>query len=230
MKKLLKAKTMFFIAFCVLLLVVAVFLFGNTKVSYGGIKPYNVLTYNGNSKDSEDMTVSSNNSTKESDVVFLSDIPYSKAQVGWGNISLDKTQDNKSLTMMVNGSTILIKKGIWAHATSTVEYDISNYKDYAYFTVFYGLNSTSGNKGNGVKFYIYTSEDGKTWTLRTEENPTALKSSNSAVYAKIDIKDVNYIRLYAHDNGSNASDHAVWGDAKLVKENYSENEIGRAHV
>ena len=226
MKKLLKAKTMFFIAFCVLLLVVAVFLFENTKVSYGGIKPYNVLTYNGNSKESEEetgMAVSDNNSTKESDVVFLSDIPYSKAQVGWGNISVDKTQDNKSLTMMVNGSTILIKKGIWAHATSTVEYDISNYKDYAYFTVFYGLNSTAGNKGNGVKFYIYTSEDGKTWTLRTEENPTALKSSNSAVYAKIDIKDVNYIRLYAHDNGSNASDHAVWGDAKLVKENYSEN-------
>ena len=116
-----------------------------------------------------------------------------------------------------------IKKGIWAHATSTLEYDISNYKDYAYFTVFYGLNSTSNNNGNGVKFYIYTSEDGKTWTLRTEENPTAIKSSNNAIHAKIDIRNANYIRLYAHDNGSNGNDHAVWGDSKLIKEDYNEN-------
>ena len=40
---------------------------------------------------------------------------------------------------------------------------------------------------------------------------------------KIDIRDANYIRLYANDNGSNGSDHAVWGDAKLVKEGYSDN-------
>ncbi|WP_368408264.1 NPCBM/NEW2 domain-containing protein, partial [uncultured Duncaniella sp.] len=121
------------------------------------------------------------------------------------------------------GSTTIIKKGIWAHATSTLEYDISSYKDYAYFTTYYGINTTSGNKGNGVKFYIYTSEDGKNWTLCTEENPTAIKSSNNAVYVKIDIRDANYIRLYANDNGSNASDHAVWGDAKLVKEGYNDN-------
>lgn len=173
-------------------------------------------------KSKQNVAVSAN-TTNQSQVVFLSDIPYSKAQVGWGNIAMDKTQDNIALTLKLNDYTTIIKKGIWAHATSTVEYDISNYKDYAYFTVFYGLNSTSGDKGNGVKFYIYTSEDGETWTLRTEENPTALKSSNNAVYAKIDIKNANYIRLYAHDNGSNASDHAVWGDAKLVKEDYNEN-------
>ena len=34
--------------------------------------------------------------------------------------------------------------------------DISEYKDYAYFTTYYGLNTTAGNTGNGVKFYIYT--------------------------------------------------------------------------
>ncbi len=219
MKKNLKSKKFFVLLLLVLFLVSIVFYFGNAKVSGGKVKPYNVLTYNSSNDAKSAIDLADSNS----EVVFLSDIPYSKVQVGWGNIALDKTSDNTALTMLLNGSTTLIKKGIWAHATSTVEYDISNYKDYAYFTVYYGLNTTSGNKGNGVKFYIYTSEDGVTWTLRTEENPTALKSSNNAVHVKIDIRDANYIRLYANDNGSNASDHAVWGDAKLVKEDYNDN-------
>ncbi|MCI9177468.1 MAG: hypothetical protein HFJ28_02575 [Clostridia bacterium] len=241
MKKLLELKKFFFIAFGVLFLVSIVFYFKNTKVNYGKVKPYNILAYNGketltsssDEKKSNEVLGTNNKErqkivfpdkiTNEGDVVYLSDIPYSKGQTAWGNIALDKTQDNASLTMKVDDYTILIKKGIWAHATSTVEYDISNYKDYAYFTVFYGLNSTSNNNGNGVKFYIYTSEDGKTWTLRTEENPAAIKSSNNAIHAKIDIRNANYIRLYAHDNGSNGNDHAVWGDAKLIKEDYSEN-------
>ncbi len=155
-------------------------------------------------------------------VLYLSDITYNKAQVGWGTVSLDKTQSNTPLILKLNGYSTTFKKGIWAHATSTVEYDISEYKDYAYFTTYYGLNTTAGNNGNGVKFYIYTSVDGKEWTLQTEENPDAKKGVSNASYAKIDIRGVNYIRLYAHDNGSNASDHAVWGDSKLIKEGYSD--------
>jgi len=101
--------------------------------------------------------------------VYLSDIPYQKAQLAWGTIGLDKTSDNAALSMLIDGAVTNVKKGIWAHATSTVEYDISAYKDYAYFSTYYGLNTTNGNKGNGVKFYIYTSEDGNNWTLRTTE-------------------------------------------------------------
>ena len=171
----------------------------------------------------ENGKVLSYNEFKVEDVVYLSDIPYQKAQVDWGTLGLDKTNSNTSLILNIEGASVVVKKGIFAHATSTVEYDISNYKDYDYFMTYYGLNTTAGNNGNGVKFYIYTSQDGKNWTLRTEENPTPIKATNGAVHVKIDIKDANYIRLYANDNGANGSDHAVWGDAKLVKENYSDN-------
>ena len=157
------------------------------------------------------------------DIVYLSDIPYKKAQVGWGTLGLDKTNANASLILNIDGASVVVKKGIFAHATSTIEYDISNYKDYDYFTTYYGLNTSAGSNGNGAKFYIYTSIDGKEWTLRTEENPTPLKGNNSAVKVKIDIRDANYIKLYAHDNGANGSDHAVWGDAKLIKEGYNDN-------
>lgn len=159
----------------------------------------------------------------EGKVLYLSDIPYLSAKIGWGTIGLDKTSSNGALSIRLNGSTTTIKKGIWAHATSTVDYDISEYKDYAYFTTYYGLNTTAGGNGNGVKFYIYTSVDGKTWDLKTAENPTAIKGNNNAQKATIDIRNANYIRLYAHDNGSNGSDHAIWADAKLIKEGYNEN-------
>lgn len=159
----------------------------------------------------------------EGQVLYLSDIPYLSAKIGWGTIGLDKTSSNGALSIRLNGSTTTIKKGIWAHATSTVDYDISEYKDYAYFTTYYGLNTTAGGNGNGVKFYIYTSVDGKTWDLKTAENPTAIKGNNNAQKATIDIRNANYIRLYAHDNGSNGSDHAIWADAKLIKEGYNEN-------
>ncbi len=228
MNKLSKSNTFIFITFCVLFLLAfcaivlthKVFFFKYTEVSYEGAKSHEILAYSNEEIANENLA---NINSRENQVIYLSDIPYKKGQTAWGNIALDKTNDNGSLILMLNGSSTVIKKGIWAHATSTIEYDISNYKDYAYFTTFYGLNTTSGNKGNGVKFYIYTSEDGKNWTLRTEENPTALMSSNNAKQVKIDIRNANYIRLYANDNGSNGHDHAVWGDAKLVKEDYNDN-------
>lgn len=60
-----------------------------------------------------------------------------------GNLAVDKTQFNTPLTLVVNGSSTVFKKGIWAHATSTIEYDISQYKEYAYFTTYYGVNTTA---------------------------------------------------------------------------------------
>jgi len=206
MKKMIHSKHSYMVCFLFLIAVVIAFLI-NLESSYA-ILPKEVLF---------------DRSNVEDQIMYLSDMTYTKAQVGWGNVALDKTQSNTALTLMVNGSSTVFQKGIWAHATSTLEYDISQYKEYSYFTAYYGLNTTAQNNGNGAKFYIYTSKDGKEWTLRTEENPQALKGVSNAGYAKIDIKDANYIRLYVHDNGSNASDHAIWADAKLVKEDYNDN-------
>lgn len=108
-------------------------LFWSTRDTY--VQSANVHTYN-SSNNVNQKNISFDNIDSTDKVLYLSDIPYSKGQVAWGNISLDKTQDNASFTMLLNGSTTLVKKGIWAHATSTLEYDISNYKDYAYFTTF----------------------------------------------------------------------------------------------
>lgn len=165
------------------------------------------------------------NGGADSQVVYLSDIPFTKGEVGWGSLTLDKNAvDNGGLTLKLNGSATTFKKGIFAHATSTVEYDVSAYNtEYPYFVTYYGVNSTNKNVGNGVKFYIYTSADGENWDLQTEADPAPLKYDDGAKQAKIDIRGVKYIRLYASDNASNGSDHAVWADTKLVHKGYQDN-------
>ena len=116
MKKFLKSKKFLVIAYCALLLTAnAVFTIDKEKFSKLGseksienIELHNVLAYN----------------KSEQEVLYLSDIPYQKAQIGWKTIGLDKTNDNAALVMRIDGSSVVVKKGIWAHATSTVEYEI----------------------------------------------------------------------------------------------------------
>ncbi len=161
----------------------------------------------------------------EDDVVYLSDMEFRKSQTAWGSIFRDKTSSNTSFSLKLEGNQVIFKKGIWAHATSTIEFDLTNYKDYTYFVTYYGVNETSRNNGNGVKFYVYTSVDGINWNLKTDSNPSALKSGNEAGYIKVDITDANYLKLYANDNGHNGNDHSIWADAKLVKKDYKENAV-----
>lgn len=162
------------------------------------------------------------NLSNEEEMIYLSDIPYQSGKTSWGEIMMNKTASNTLISMYINGNLVDFKKGIWAHATSTLIYDLTEY-DYDYFFTYYGVCTTSGNKGNGVKFYIYTSVDGNDWTLQTEEEPEALMSSNNAKSIKIDIRGIKYIKLYANDNGANGNDHAVYADTKLFKEGYSDN-------
>lgn len=170
-------------------------------------------------------TYLSNSEAEASDeYIYLSDIPYVKGQsrTGWGSIHINETDNGGNFSIKIEGAFYSFEKGIWAHASSVVVYDITNYQNYDYFTTYTAVNSTSGDKGNGVKFYIYTSEDGKNWDLKTDSNPSAVKSSNNANFVKISIKDVKFLKLVANDNNANGNDHSVYVDAKLIKETYKE--------
>ena len=160
----------------------------------------------------------------ESDFCYLSDIPYDTRQSkpGWGTIHINETDGGANFSVKIEGALYSFEKGIWAHASSKVVYDLTNYSDYDYLTTYMGVNNTSGNRGNGVKFYIYTSTDGSNWELKTEENPPVIKSADNAIFAKIDIKGAKFLKLEANDNGSNGNDHSVYVDAKLIKETYKE--------
>ncbi len=154
---------------------------------------------------------------------YLSDIPYVEEQssVGWREISLDKTPDNTAISMKVEGSNYTFEKGIFAHATSTVVYDLTNYADYDYFTAYIGLNTTS-TRGDGVIFDIFTSQDGTNWASQIGGEPIDKQPGQNATFVKINIKNVKFLKLCADDKASNASDHSVYADAKLIKQGYDD--------
>ncbi len=185
---------------------------------------------NSQPKKLEEVYYLSKNTETENMCKYLSDIKYvaEESSVEWGSITLDsnlETQYNNGLiTLIVEGKKTHFLKGVSAHATSTLIYDIKDY-DYDYFSAYIGVDESRANNGNGVKFYISTSTDGTNWTLKTEANPSALKATDEAVHVKVDIRDANYIKLYCNNNGNNASDHSVYADAKLYKEGYEENQV-----
>lgn len=160
---------------------------------------------------------------EEAEFCYLSDIPYvaEQSSVGWREISLDKTPDNTALSVKVEGANYTFEKGIFAHATSTVVYDLTDYAEYDYFTAYLGLNTTS-TRGDGVTFDVFTSSDGTNWESQLEDGPIDKQPGQNATFVKIDIRNAKYLKLYADDKTSNASDHSVYADAKLVKESYDD--------
>ncbi len=156
---------------------------------------------------------------------YLSDTPYVAGQssVGWGSITLDKNLDSKYnnglITLLIDGQQKSFNKGVSAHATSTLVYDLSEY-NYDYFNAYIGVDASRGNAGNGVKFYIYTSVDGTNWDLKTAETPQAMKGNTNAQLVNIDIKGAKYLKLHAHNNGNADGDHSVYADAMLIKEGF----------
>lgn len=158
------------------------------------------------------------------DFIYLSDIDYiaDQSRVSWGTIMKDGAANGAKISVKVENSFYPFDKGMWAHATSTLVYDLSSY-NYKYFTAYIGLNSSAASFSNGVKFYIYTSVDGVEWILKTEENPTPKKAGENATFVKINLDGAKYLKLYANDNGHNGSDHAVYADAKLTNLEEEEN-------
>lgn len=155
---------------------------------------------------------------------YLSDIPYESATVGWGSVTIDQNLDTKYnngliTLLMEDGTQRSFKRGVAAHAESTLIYNIGSY-NLDYFTAYIGVDASRGGSGTGVKFSIYTSVDGENWDLKTQVSPPVMKGNTKAQFVNIDIKGAKYLKLYANSNGNIDSDHAVYADAKLIKEGY----------
>ncbi len=173
-----------------------------------------------------------------SDFVYLSDLPYmdsSFVEPGY-YIRLDKSGSSGLLTLNVKDSEDNVApkafiKGISAWATSELVYDLRG-TNYDKFTSYLGVNASevSTYYNSGVTFYIYTSLDGENW--QEAFKTPILKGWDPAVYAEVNIKEANYLKLRAYENGdswySQWYDDALYANAKLVKDGYVEkNEVNQ---
>ena len=170
--------------------------------------------------------------SNEGQYIRLTDLQYrSESKAGYDRIRINQTNDSGAkISVKIEGAYYPFDYGIWAHANSNVYYDISEYSEkYHYLTVYTGLNQTSTG-GNGVKFWIYTSNNEvftasgeENWTLKNDPDRVSMPGQD-AVFEKIDIKGAKYLRLQAYDNGSNGKDHSVWVNPMLITDEYREEE------
>lgn len=157
----------------------------------------------------------------EDNYKYLSDLNYeSSSKVGWGSIQKDKDVEGGIITLKVNGTKTTFKKGMGAHATSNLIYHISDLKNkgYTVLSTYAGVDYDKNGKSDGVSFHVWGSVDGKEWTEL--DKTETLKPADDAKYFNIDVKAYEYIKLEARSEGSNASDHSVYGDLRLLKTDY----------
>lgn len=162
------------------------------------------------------LPVSAEETSSETEIsdsfVYLSDIAYQSASIGWGVLHLDGNMSDSQISLYVDGNRLYFDKGLTAHATSTLVYDISDYGQYNYFTSYIGVDASQGTKGN-VIFRIYTSLDGTEWT--EEYVSGELTAGSESEFVSIDISNANYLKLYVDQNGGNGNDHSTFADSKL---------------
>lgn len=153
--------------------------------------------------------------------IFLSDLTYIKemSNNSWGSIRVNQNIDGGKITLNVDGEALQFDNGMGAHANSNLVYDISMYsQEYSRFTTYVGIDRSKGDKGNGIKVIVSTSNDGEVW--KEVAKTDVLKGNKNAAFIDIDIKGAKYLKLTANDNGDNSYDHAVYGSPRIMKVNY----------
>ena len=167
---------------------------------------------------------------------YLSDISYDKDKsfaASGHSIHLDENDSNQMITLKVNEKSQPYIKGLCAWATSEIVYDLKDY-DYDYFTADLGVDISEQSTyfNTGVRFYIYTSDDGEEWTEKY--NSSTFYGWSEAKSVKVDIKNAKYLKLTADDNSDNWwsawYDEAVYANAKLIKEDYKEDTSDIAEI
>lgn len=156
------------------------------------------------------------------DYKYLSDLEYitenNWSYAGWGEIKKDKNIEDGQISLLVDGTRVYFSKGMGAHASSQLIYDISGFSGtYTRFVSKMGIDA-SKNGGGEVWFRISVSNDGTNWMDLYQSDPVT--SKDNALEVDLDIKDYKCLKLYADRNGEDTMDHAVYADARIVKENY----------
>lgn len=153
--------------------------------------------------------------------LYLSDLEYEpESRPGWGSIQKDKDVEGGTITLKVNQTVTYFEKGMGAHATSNIIYNVSQYnQEYTRLSTYVGVDHAKDGKSDGAQFYIWGSETGKgNWVQLASSD--ILKPSSDAQYFDVDIQDYDFIKLEARVTGSSSSDHTVYGDLRLLKTDY----------
>lgn len=155
-------------------------------------------------------------------MVFLSDLAFDaeRSHAAIGSVYRNKNHLNKKISLSINDEWRKFAKGLYAHAESVIEYDISKLR-FDYLEGYFGIDFEVGaSDGDGVIFEVETLLDGESNFKNVFTSPQAIKWNNPGYY-KIDIRNAQKLKLIAKAGRDNRNDRAVYADIKLTKASYN---------
>ncbi|MEG0438177.1 MAG: NPCBM/NEW2 domain-containing protein [Solibacillus sp.] len=143
------------------------------------------------------------------DYNYLSDFNWNSTQNSYTTPLKDRSISNNTLRLTgEDGSVKAYEKGIGAHATSTIVYDLTD-KDAEYFTSFVGVDRHMHGSVGSIAFQVFV--DGE-----KQFDSGLMNSRDPQKFIEVNIAGAQELKLVVTDGGNGiGSDHATWGDAKL---------------
>ncbi|MGG7143129.1 glycoside hydrolase family 2 TIM barrel-domain containing protein [Clostridium nigeriense] len=143
--------------------------------------------------------------------LYLSDIPWESATIGYSSIVKDKTVENIPIKIQTDNGLETFEKGIGTHATSSIVYDISKYdieRLQTYATISY--NKVSGKKSSSITFIVKFDDE-------EVYNSGELTYKDPYRYIDLEIPEgVKKVSLIANAGATNGHDQCDWADAKFI--------------
>ncbi|HZG78845.1 MAG TPA: NPCBM/NEW2 domain-containing protein, partial [Paenibacillus sp.] len=136
-------------------------------------------------------------------VTYLSDLAWTSATAGWGNVERDRTTDHKTITL--NG--VEYAKGIGTHAHSEIVYHLQGVYDR--FQADVGVDDET--YGNGAVTFEVWLDGAKAF------DSGVMNATSETIRIDLDIAGVDELKLVVTNGGNGGDwDHADWADAKIL--------------
>ncbi|WP_255993061.1 NPCBM/NEW2 domain-containing protein [Clostridium perfringens] len=141
---------------------------------------------------------------------YMSDLTPKQSSNGWGTVRKDKSISGGVIGLTRDGDFVDYNKGLGLHSNAEYVYDLEG-KDYDYFESYVGVDKAmSSRPASSVIFKVLVDEEEKF-------NSGVMRSTTPQKYVKVDVKNAKELKLIVNDAGDgDSSDHASFGDAKLV--------------
>ena len=155
------------------------------------------------------------------DFTYLTDYDWKSANQSYGSAKKDISASGNTLRLTnEDGSVATYERGIGAHSTSTIIYDLSD-KDYQFFSSYVGVDRQMYGSVGSVVFQVYV--DGE-----KQFDSGLMNSRDPQQYVEVNLAGAKELKLVVTDGGNgDGSDHATWGDTKLHFANSEREEINR---
>ena len=140
---------------------------------------------------------------------YMSDLTPKQASNGWGTVRKDKSISGGVIGLTRDGDFVDYNKGLGLHSNAEYVYDLEG-KDYDYFESYVGVDKAMSARPASVIFKVLVDGEEKF-------NSGVMRGTTPQKYVKVDLKNAKELKLIVSDAGDgNTSDHASFGDAKLV--------------